>query len=255
MKNHLILYLRRIIQIWTIATIPIFLASAFTIPWPSWLQTPWSHISDFAVSPNGNIYVYNGFYSQMMVYRMTGEFLHSWPGPGTITKGLECLSFTEDGRLYLKRNNSVFGLSPLGQEIVRVDEDRKGSRIWRLTKKGNIENVKSPTPKTLMPDRPIRAGEILFGEECDGSWPHTRYPMPDGGFVQRRFGSRLQIHYPDGRTKTLMTPWYLLWGQVPYLILPLLILKIWDRNKPPLDPMKALLGVSNEALPRPRQKT
>jgi len=227
--------LRAVLVVWALSIFPIGFCAALAPRWPSWVELPWSDISDFVVTPDGRMYVYNGFFEQMMVYGAAGDFQISWPGPGyRPSSGGDCLAVAEDGRIFLLSYNTVFALSSQGEELFRVSGDRAGSRVWRLTENGGVEIVHNPRPDTRSPDRPVRNGEILLGEECSGThgpWPHSRYDRPDGGAVHRHLGPRLEICFPDGRTRTVMTPWYLLWAQLPFPAVPWIVLLIWERSE------------------------
>ncbi len=217
--------------VWAVAILPVMMtplmmAIPFAPRWPSWLELPLWNLSDFIVAPDGRIFVYTSFYDYMMVYEDSGDFQSSWPGPLRLSAGGHCLSVGEEGRVFLKIDRTVFALSPDGEELFRVSGDRTGSRVWRLTERGEVEVVHNPLPKTQAPKRPVRNGEILFGEEC-GFFYQKNMPGPYGGSVQRRVGPRLQILFPDGHSRTIMTSWYLLWGHMPVPFVPRIVLSIW----------------------------
>jgi hypothetical protein len=222
--------IRSLLLVWALSFFPLFMAGAFGVPWPSWLQLPWSDMSDFVVDSQGRLFAYNAFYEQMMVYDASGRFLHSWPGPGNRpSSGGKCLAVAQDGRLFLLNYNTVFALSPEGRELFRVSADPSASRVWRLTESGDVEHVPNPRPGTRAPDRPVAGGEILLAEECEDVWPHKTFSRPDGGTVRRRLGPRLQLRAADGEPRSLGTPWYLLWAQLPYPFLPWILLVLWQR--------------------------
>ena len=142
-----------------------------------------------------------------------------------------CLAATKDGQLFLKSYSTVFSFSSRGEELLRVPGDVDTSRVWRLSTAGEVEQVPDPAPGTTAPSRLLGRGEILFGEECGTAqaWRYEDYERPDGGIVQRKIGPRLTILFPDGSTKTIGTPWYLLWAQMPFPVVPWIILLAWAK--------------------------
>ena len=216
------------LAVWALSVFPLMLSAAFPTPWPGWLELPWTSMSDFVVASDGRIFAYNPFYAQMMVYDASGNFQQSWSGPDGAS-GTVCLAATEDGRLFLNSYNTIFAFSSNGEELLRIPGDAGDSRVWRFTAAGEVKQVPDPAPGVTAPNRLIGRGEILFSEGCGTALRYKEYDRPDGGTVQRKIGPRLTIHFPDGHTKTIGTPWYLLWAQLPFPVIPWILFAVWAK--------------------------
>ena len=220
-------WFRLALTVWALSFFPVFLVGVFDVAPPRWLEPPWSDLNDYVVAADGRIWVQIGFYNTLLTYDSDGRFLVSLPGPGSQSGG-KCLSAAADGRFFLRNYNTVYTLSPDGEEEDRVSGDRKGSRVWRLADDGRVELEADPPAGVLAPNRPVRPGEILFGEECRRPRPHLAYQRPGGGRVLRHLGPWLEIVRPDGLSVSFTGPWYFLWAQLPIPFLPWIVLAVWD---------------------------
>lgn len=219
------------LAIWMLALFLAFIASGISIgafhPLPRWLELPWNGVNDFAIGTDGRIWLHVGLYGMLLSYDSEGRFLESRPG---FTAGSVCLSTAADGRLFVLNAATVHTLSPDGVQLHRIEPDQEDSFTWRLGESGDPEHVRDSSSSSWAPNRPVRPGELLFGEECRRPRRHLVYELPGGGRVTRHFGPWLKITRPDGTTTSFTGPWYLLWAQFTFGWIPFIVLAIWSRR-------------------------
>ncbi len=193
---------------WILTVFLVFVLSD-VVPWPRWLELPWSGFDDFAVTPAGRVLVYSSFFSQLLVYDLEGDFQTSLPG--VQRGGYHYLAVDVEGRVYASGTPALCEAGALGSDDFSFRcrgagaEDASG---WRLNYAGVAEPVFSPAPA---PNRAVRPGEMLITFD---SRPWKRFNLESGGWVER-CGDRLTVHRPLGESVTIATPWYLYWVKFP----------------------------------------
>ncbi len=168
------------LAIWFAAVAVAFVATAVNIgghPFPRWLELPWNGVDDFAVGADGRIWLHVGLYGMLLSYDTGGRFLDSSPG---FTSGSVCLQTAADGRLFVLNASTLHTLSHDGVQLTHITPDRESSFVWRLGADSNVEHVPDPPAGARAHDRPVRPGELLFGDECSGPQPHRAYELPGG---------------------------------------------------------------------------
>ncbi len=193
---------------WILTVLLVFVLSD-VVPWPRWLELPWSGFDDFAVTPAGKVLIDSSAFRQLLVYDLEGDFQMSLPGKQG--GGYHYLAVDVEGRLYIGSNTGLCEAGPLGADDFSFHcrgAGAKGATGWRLNDAGGAEPVFTPTPA---PDRAVRAGEALM---TFGSGGRKRFDLESGGWVERH-GDRLMVHRPPGESVTIATPWYLYWVKFP----------------------------------------
>ena len=175
---------------------------------PAWLPFPWSGMTDFVETPNGEVFVVSGVFRHITRYAQDGRFIASYPSLSQYSPLSTRLAGGQDGSIFLQTLDAIYTCSPEMDELATTTlaDGKITQNIWGLGLDGQPV-LRVDTPMASTPDRIVRPGEVLFGAQTK---PRERFECHDGSFLVRtKFGLAKQT--AEGMAlASYGAPWWLM---------------------------------------------